>query len=201
MADAKLVKQLRDATGASVLDCKNALDEHGGDLEKAKEYLAKRGLAKAAKKAGRATREGEVITYSHTGGRVGVMVEVNCETDFVARNEQFQTFAKDIALHIAFSNPDYLNSDEIPEDVMAKQVEIFTAEAKNQGKPDNIVEKIVDGKISKWKQEVCLLDQAFVKDDKISIQDLITKTIADLGENINVTRFARFELGESVDEA
>jgi len=195
---ADMVKELREATGAAVLDCKKALEEYDGDMEKAKAYLAEKGLATAAKKAGREAREGKVETYTHTGGRVGVMVEVNCETDFVANTDQFQRFARDIALHIAFSNPQYLDPESIPAaDLEAKKAE-FAKEAKESGKPDNIIEKIVEGRLNKWYSDSCLMNQPFVKDDEITISDLVTQAIAELKENIRIRRFVRFELGETL---
>jgi elongation factor Ts len=198
--DAKMVKELRDATGAAFLDCKKALEEYDGDFDKAKEHLNEQGLAIAKKKAERQAREGLIETYTHPGARVGVMVEVNCETDFVAATEQFQAFAHDIALHIAFANPLYLNESEIPEEVLEAQKTEFRDEARSQGKPDNIIERIVEGRLGKYYSEVCLLRQPFVKDDEITIDDLITQTIAQLKENIKIGRFARFELGDTVEE-
>lgn len=197
---ADMVKMLRDETGAPILDCKKALEEYGGDMEKAKEYLTEKGLAKAAKKQGRAAREGLVETYSHPGQRVGVMVEVNCETDFVARTEQFSDFAHDIALHIAFSNPTYLDESDVPEEVLEEQKNIFAEEAKAQGKPDEVVDRIVEGKMSKWLADVCLLKQSFVKDEDKTIEELVSHTIAELKENIVIRQFARFELGEASGE-
>src|SRR5574341_148121 len=194
-----MVKELREATGAAVLDCKKALEQHGGDMEKAKAYLAEKGLATAQKKAGRLAREGKVETYTHTGGRVGVMVEVNCETDFVAKTPQFQEFARHLALHIAFGNPKYLDTHEIPAAELDAQKKALRDEAKAQGKPDNVVDKIVEGRLDKWYAEVCLLRQPFVKDDEVTIQELVTRTIAELQENIVISRFARFELGEMSD--
>ncbi len=192
---ADMVKELREATGAAVLDCKKALDQFNGDMDKAKAYLAEKGLATAQKKAGRIAREGVIETYTHTGGRVGVMVEVNCETDFVARNEKFQTFAHEVALHIAFANPAYVDAADVPAEVVEQQRTEFTQEAKAQGKPDNVVEKIVEGKLEKYYAEVCLLRQPFVKDDKLTVSDLLTAVIAEIKENIRISRFARYELG------
>lgn len=197
---AQMVKELREATGASVLDCKNALVEHDGDFEGAKAYLEKKGLAVAAKKAEREAREGLVETYTHPGGRVGVMLEVNCETDFVAYTDQFKALAHDLALHIAFANPQYLSIEDVPEAVVEAEKAVHRKEAQDQGKPDNIVEKIVEGKMGKFYTEVCLLQQPFVKDDEIAVSDLILQGIAELKENIVVRRFARFELGDGADE-
>jgi elongation factor Ts len=190
--DAKLVKELRDKTGAPMMDCKEALSESGGDLTKAAEYLRKKGLKTADKKASRQTSEGVVGSYIHHNGLVGVLVEVNCETDFVARNEEFQVLVRDLGQHIAAAKPLYLDREEVPGDVLSKEREIIAAQIK--GKPDNIVEKIVDGKIGKYYQENCLLEQPFVKDDKKTIQDLVKETIGKLGENIKIRRFARFDV-------
>ncbi|MGF1505395.1 MAG: translation elongation factor Ts [Anaerolineae bacterium] len=197
---AQMVKELRDQTGAGPLDCKKALEEHDGDFEKAKEYLIERGLAKAAKKAGREASEGRIETYTHIGGRVGVMVEVNCETDFVANTDQFQELARDLALQIAATNPQFIDVEDVPADVLEPVKEAFYAEAKEQGKPDNVIEKIVEGKLNKHLDEICLLRQPFVKDDEQTVQDVIVAAIAELGENIMVSRFERFEIGELADE-
>lgn len=193
--DAKMVKQLRDETGAAMLDCKNALESNNGDVEKAKAYLAEKGLATARKKADREAHDGRIETYTHPGARVGVMVEVNCETDFVARNELFTALCRDIALHIAFSNPRYVDVDAIPAAEMETQKQAFLEEARQSGKPENVVEKIVEGRLNKWYAETCLMKQPFVKDEDITVQDLVTKSIAEIKENIRVARFARFELG------
>jgi elongation factor Ts len=192
---AQMVKELREATGASVLDCKNALEEYEGDQEKAREYLVRKGLAIAEKKASREAREGLVETYTHHGGRVGVMLELNCETDFVAATDQFQELAHDLALHVAFASPLYLNVDSVPQDVVAAQQEAFRAEASAQGKPDDIVEKIVEGRMNKFYGEVVFMNQPFVKDEDVIVGDMITQAIAELKENIRVSRFARYELG------
>jgi elongation factor Ts len=192
---AQMVKELREATGASILDCKNALEEYEGDLEKARQYLAKKGLAIAEKKAGREAREGLVETYTHHGGRVGVMLELNCETDFVANTDLFKTLAHDLALHVAFASPLYLNVDSVPENVVAAQQEVFRAEASAQGKPDDIVEKIVEGRMNKFYGEVVFMNQPFVKDEDVIVGDMITQAIAELKENIQVRRFTRYELG------
>lgn len=197
---AQMVKELREATGAAVLDCKKALEEHQGDMEKAKAYLAEKGLAVAKKKAERITREGKIETYTHPGGRVGVIVEVNCETDFVAKTEQFQTLAHDIALHIAFANPLYVDIADIPPDVLEAQKQKFYDEGRALGKPDNVIEKMVEGKLNKYFAEVCLMHQPFVKDDEITISDLVTRAIAEIKENIRISRFARYELGQTTAE-
>ncbi len=194
--DAKTVKTLREKTGAGMMDCKKALAETGGDMEKAIIYLREKGIASASKKSGRATREGRIISYIHPGDKLGVMLEVNCETDFVAKGEQFIEFTRDIALHIAAAAPSYLSRDDIPGDVLEQERSIYRTQALNDGKPANIVDKIVEGRISKFAAEVCLLDQPFVKDDKIKISDFIKNGIATFGENIGIARFARFKVGE-----
>ncbi len=197
---AQMVKELREETGASVLDCKKALEQYNGDKEQAKAYLAEKGLVTARKKAERAADEGKIETYTHHGGRVGVMVEVNCETDFVANTDRFQELSHDIALHIAFANPLYIDVNDIPEDVLEAQKRAFYEEAKAQGKPDNVIERIVEGRLEKYFSEVCLLRQPFVKDGDVTVGDIITQAIAELKENVRVRRFARFELGETADE-
>lgn len=191
---AQMVKELREATGAAVLDCKKALEEYGGDFERARVYLAEKGLATARKKAEREAREGRIETYTHPGGRVGVMLELNCETDFVANTPQFQALAHDLALHIAFASPLYVSEDDIPADVLEAQRQNFYNEARLQGKADNVIERIVEGRLNKYFSEVCLLRQPFVKDDKRTVEDVIVAAIAELKENIRVSRFARFEL-------
>ena len=192
---ADMVKELREATGAAVLDCKKALEQFEGDMDKAKAFLAEKGLATAAKKADRAAREGVIETYTHPGARVGVMVEVNCETDFVARNEKFKTFAHEVALHIAFASPAYVDVADIPAEVVEEQRKEFVKEAKATGKPDNVIDKIVEGKLEKYYADVCLLRQPFVKDDKLTVSDLMTQAISETKENMRISRFARFELG------
>lgn len=194
--DAKTVKTLREKTGAGMMDCKKALAETGGDMEKAIIYLREKGIASASKKSGRATKEGRIISYIHPGDKLGVLLEVNCETDFVAKGEQFIEFTRDIALHIAAAAPSYLSRDEIPGNVLEQERSIYRTQALNEGKPENIVDKIVEGRISKFAAEVCLLDQPFVKDDKIKISDFIKNGIATFGENIGIARFVRFKLGE-----
>ncbi len=197
---AKMVQELRTKTGAGIMDCKRALTETEGDLEKAVEALRKKGLAAAAKKASRITSEGLVASYIHGGGRIGVLVEVNCETDFVARTEQFQQLVKDISMHIAASNPQYLKREDVPEDVLAKEREIYRAQFQDSGKPEKVIDKIVDGKLEKYFSDVCLYEQAFVKDPDRTVQQLVTETIAQLGENLNIRRFARFALGEGIEK-
>ena len=194
---AQQVKQLREATGAGVLDCRKALQSHDGDLDKAAAYLREKGLAAAAKKEGREAKEGIVELYSHGGGRVGVMVEVNCETDFVARTEQFKTFAHDLALHIAASAPKFVDVSDIPAAVVEEKKASARAQALAEGKPERVVDKIVDGKLEKFYQEACLVRQPFVKNEDLTVADLIKQTISAIGENIIVRRFARWELGEA----
>ena len=193
---ASLVKELRDKTGAGMMDCKKALSETSGDFEKAVDYLRKKGIASASKKAGRATKEGAVTSYIHGEGKVGVLLEVNCETDFVARTEQFRTFVKDVAMHVAAANPIYVRPEEVPADVLAKEKEIAIAQMQASGKPAAVLEKIAEGKIKKFYEDSCLLNQAFVKDANKTIDQLLKETIAVLGENIMIRRFSRFVLGE-----
>ncbi len=195
---AQMVKQLRDATGAGMLDCRKALAANDGDFDKAVTFLREKGLAAAAKKAGREAREGKVELYSHAGGRIGVMVEVNCETDFVARTEQFQTFAHDLALHIAASAPKYMDVADVPADVLEGERSIARNRALQEGKPEKVVDKIVEGRLEKYYQDVCLMRQAYVRDDSITIADLLKQTIAAIGENVIIRRFVRWELGEEV---
>jgi len=192
---ASLVKQLREASGAGVLECRKALEEHGGDLEKAAAYLKEKGLAKAAKKAERVAKEGRVEVYAHPGNRVAVLLEVNCESDFVAATEGFKGLVHELALHIAFSDPRYIRPEDIPADVVEAQRAAFRAEAAATGKPDSVLARIVQGKLDKFCDEVCLLRQPFVKDDKVKVGDLVANAIAKIGENIVVRRFVRYELG------
>ncbi len=191
----KMVKELRDKTNAGMMDCKKALSETNGEMEKAVDFLRQKGLAVAQKRADRATSEGVVETYIHAGGKLGVMVEIGCETDFVAKSDMFQEFSKDIAMHIAASNPLAIKREDIPEDLVAREKDIFTNQALESGKPENIVEKIVNGKIDKYFSEVTLMEQKFVKNPDVSIQDLLNEIIAKIGENISVKRFARFQVG------
>ncbi len=194
--DAKLVKTLREMTGAGILECKKALEETNGNLEEAVELLRKRGIAKAAKKAGRETKEGLIHAYIHAGGRVGVLLELNCETDFVARNETFKELANELALQIAAMRPQYVSRDTVPKEVIEKEGEIAREAALAEGKPEHIAEKIAEGKVEKFLKEVCLLEQPYIKDDKKTVEDLIKEYIAKLGENIQVRRFTRYEIGE-----
>jgi elongation factor Ts len=190
------VKELRQKSNAGMMDCKKALLETKGDLAKAEEVLRERGLAQASKKASRATKEGIIESYIHLGAKIGVLLEVNCETDFVARNEMFKSFVHDIALHIAAANPLYVNTDEVPEDIVEKEKEIYRKQALNDGKPEKIVDKIADGRIKKYYEETVLLEQAFVKDPDKKIGDLLTEKIATIGENMVIKRFCRYVLGE-----
>jgi elongation factor Ts len=192
----EMIKILRERTGAGILDAKKALDEMGGDMEKAFDMLREKGLAKAAKKSSREAREGLVEPYIHLGGKIGVLVEINCETDFVARNEQFKDLAHDIALHIAAAAPRYVTRDEVDAAELEKERQIYIAAAKEDGKPDNIAQRIADGKLTKYYQETVLMEQEFVKNPDVKIEDLVKEAIAKLGENIVVRRFARFVIGE-----
>jgi elongation factor Ts len=192
------VNELRKVTGAGLMDCKKALTETSGDHEKAIDYLRKKGLAAASKKAGRIATEGLVGSYIHAGGKIGVLVEVNCETDFVAKNETFQAFVKDISMHIAAASPQFVRREEVPAELIEREKEIYRVKAKETGKPDNIVEKIVDGQINKFYAEVCLLEQPFVKDSDKTVQTYLNETIASIGENISIRRFTRFALGEGL---
>ncbi|MGD9043663.1 MAG: translation elongation factor Ts [Desulfobacterales bacterium] len=194
---AEMVKQLREKTGAGMMDCKKALLEVKGDMDKALEFLRKKGLATAQKRAGRAMTEGTVQSYIHMTGKLGVLVEVNCETDFVAKNEDFKEFAKNIAMHIAASNPLGIKPEDIPEEIVENEKDIYRAQARDMGKPDNILDKIVDGKLKKFYQENCLLNQPFVRDPDISVADLMNELIAKIGENITIKRFVRYQIGES----
>jgi elongation factor Ts len=194
---AAMVKQLREKSGAGMMDCKKALTETGGDMDKAVDFLRKKGLATAAKRAGRATTEGVVMPYVHTGGKLGVMVEVNCETDFVAKSDDFQDFAKNVAMHIAAISPLGITAEDIPEDLIAREKEIYIAQARETGKPDNVIEKIIEGKMAKFIKESCLMNQPYVKNPDITIADLLNELIAKIGENISIKRFVRYQIGES----
>jgi elongation factor Ts len=191
-----LVRELRERTGAGMMDCKRALTEVQGDVEKALVFLREKGLAAAAKKSGRSASEGAVASYIHAGGKIGVLVEVNCETDFVARTEDFQGLLKDLAMQVAAASPRYVHREEVPGDVVEQERSIYRAQAANSGKPAPVVEKIVDGKVEKFLADVCLLEQPFVKDADKTVGALVTDAIARLGENLVVRRFARFQLGE-----
>ena len=194
---AKLVKELRDQTGAGIMDCKGALKETGGDIEKAVDWLRKKGIAKAQKRAGRSTGEGRVTSYIHAGDKIGVLLEIDCETDFVARTDDFKALCHDIALHIAAAEPRFIGREEVTQAVLDRECEIYQAQAAESGKPANVVEKIVTGKMEKFYEEACLLEQHFIKDDKVTVKELVDSAIGKMGENFLVRRFVRFKLGES----
>jgi len=193
-----MVKDLREKTGAGMMDCKKALSETGGNFEKAVDYLRQKGLATAAKRAGRIAAEGRVGSYVHAGGKIGVIVEVNCETDFVAKTDDFQSFAKDVAMHIAASNPLYIQRENVPPEVLEREREIYRAQAREAGKPEKIMEKIVEGKLEKFYSEVCLLEQPFIKDPDLTVQDLLNGLIGKLGEKVEIRRFSRIQVGEGI---
>jgi len=194
----ELVKDLRQRTGAGVVDCKRALQEAKGNVDAAIDYLRRKGLATAAKKAGRIASDGLVSSYIHAGGKMGVLVEVNCETDFVAKTEDFQTFVKNIAMQIAAANPQYIRKEEIPVEVLEKEKDIYRTQALEGGKPQKVIDKIVDGKIERFYSEVCLLEQTYIKDSDLTIKELLEAMIAKIGENISIRRFSRFQLGEGL---
>lgn len=200
MISAAMVKELRERTGAGMMDCKKALAESNEDMEKAIDYLREKGLAAAAKRAGRIAAEGIVEAYIHGEGRIGVLVEINCETDFVARTPEYKEFCKDIAMQIAASSPEYVRREEVPEEVLEREKEIFRVQALEEGKPANIVEKMIGGKIEKFYKEVCLLEQPFIKDTDKSVQDLLTEKVAKIGENISIRRFVRYQMGEGLEK-
>jgi len=195
--DAKLVKILREKTGAGMMDCKKALVQSEGDLNKAVDNLRKSGIAKAEKKGSRDTREGLVYSYIHAGGRLGVLLELNCETDFVAKTDGFTELAHNLAMQIAATNPIAMDRESVSESLIAREKEIFTDQAKSEGKPENIIEKMVEGRLTKFFQESCLMEQTYIKDSDKKVNDLLTETIATLGENISINRFIRFAIGES----
>jgi elongation factor Ts len=192
----QLVKELREKTGAGILDCQKALIENGNDIEKSIDYLRQKGLAAAAKKSGRETNQGLVHSYIHMGGKIGVLIEINCETDFVARNDEFKAFVNDLALQVAAAKPLYVKRDDIPKDLIDKERTIYEGQAKEMGKPPAAWPKIVDGKLEKFFQESCLMEQSFIKDPTVTIKDLLAQKIAKIGENMNVRRFTRYQLGE-----
>ncbi|MCL1976274.1 MAG: translation elongation factor Ts [Firmicutes bacterium] len=197
---AQMVKELRERTGAGMMDCKRALSDSNGDMDKAIDLLREKGLAAAAKKAGRVAAEGLVEAYIHGGGRIGVLVEINCETDFVAKTPEYKEFCRDIAMQIAASNPEYIRREEVPEEVLEHERAIARAQALNEGKPEKIVDKIVDGRVEKYYKEVCLLEQPFIKDTDKTVQNIVTEKIAKIGENITVRRFARYQVGEGIEK-
>ena len=193
----QLVKELREKTGAGILDCQKALQETGDDMEKAIDYLRQKGLAAAQKKSGRETNQGLIHAYIHMGGKIGVLIEVNCETDFVARNEEFKAFVNDLALQVAAAKPSYVKREDIPKEVVDKERAIYEGQAKEMGKPPAAWPKIVDGKLDKFYQESCLMEQAFIKDPAVMVKDLLAQKIAKIGENMNIRRFTRYQLGEA----
>ena len=197
---AKDVKELREATGAGMMDCKKALVETNGDMEKAVDYLREKGLAAAAKKAGRIAAEGIVEAYIHGGGKIGVMIEVNCETDFVAKTPEFHSFVRDLAMQVAAANPSYLCRDEVPADILEHEREVLKAQALNEGKPAKIIDKMVEGRVEKFYKENCLLDQEFIKDSDKTVQQVVTEAIAKIGEKIDIRRYTRYELGEGLEK-
>jgi elongation factor Ts len=194
----ELLKDLRQRTGAGVIDCKAALQEAQGNMEAAIDYLRRKGLATAAKKAGRIATDGLVSSYIHAGGKMGVLVEINCETDFVAKTEDFQTFVKNIAMHIAAANPQYIRREEIPEEVLERERAIYRTQAQDSGKPQKVIDKIVEGKMERFFSEVCLLEQTYVRDSDLTIKELLDAMIAKVGENVTIRRFVRFQLGEGL---
>lgn len=200
MVDASTVKELRERTGAGMMDCKKALVESNGDMEKAIEFLREKGLAAAAKKAGRIASEGIVDAYIHGGGRIGVLIEVNAETDFVAKNEGFRAFVRDMAMQVAAANPLYVSKDQVDQNVIEKEKEIFRAQALNEGKPEKIIDRMVEGRIEKYYKEICLLEQPFIKDTDMTVQEVVTSMIAKIGENISIRRFVRYEMGEGLQK-
>lgn len=197
---ASMVKDLRERTGAGMMDCKKALQETNGDIEKAIEYLREKGIAKAAKKAGRIASEGIVESYIHGGGRIGVLVEVNIETDYAARNEDFRSFVKDVAMQIAAMSPQYVRREDVPTEQIEKEKEILKVQAINEGKPANIAEKMVNGRIEKYYTEICLLEQPFIKDSDKTVEQVVKEKISSIGENISIRRFVRFEMGEGIEK-
>jgi elongation factor Ts len=194
----ELVKDLRQRTGAGVVDCKKALQEAKGNMDAAIDYLRRKGLATAAKKAGRIATDGLVSSYIHAGGKMGVLVEINCETDFVAKTEDFQSFVKNIAMHIAAANPQYIRREEVPEEILEKEKDIYRTQALDAGKPPKVIDKIVEGKMERFYSEVCLLEQTYVRDSDLTIKELLEALIAKIGENITIRRFTRFQLGEGL---
>jgi elongation factor Ts len=198
--DASAVKDLRQKTGAGIMDCKRALKEAQGNVDKAIEFLRKKGLAKAAKRTGRSAHEGLVESYIHPGGRIGVLVEVNCETDFVAKTQEFKDFVRDISMHIAAANPQYLTREDVPEEVIQKEKDILKVQTLEMGKPEKVVDRIVEGRMEKFFSEVCLLEQAYVKDLDVTVEELLNSLMGKIGERISVRRFTRYQLGEEAEE-
>lgn len=200
MITAEMVKELRERTGAGMMDCKKALGETNGDMEKAIDFLREKGLAAAAKRAGKVAAEGVIEAYIHGGGRIGVMLELNCETDFVAKTDAFKALAKDIAMQVAAANPSYVRREEVPAEILEHEKEVLRAQAINEGKPANIAEKMVAGRVEKYYKETCLMEQPFIKDPDKTITQLITESIAKIGENISIRRFTRYQLGEGIEK-
>ncbi|MEC0091375.1 MULTISPECIES: translation elongation factor Ts [Paenibacillus] len=198
--NASAVKELRERTGAGMLDCKKALDETNGDVEKAIDFLREKGLSAAANKAGRAATEGTVESYIHAGGKIGVLVEINSETDFVGKTEEFKSFARDIAMQIAAANPLYVRREEVPQEEVDREMEVLKSQALNEGKPEKIIAKMVEGRISKFYEEICLMEQSFIKDPDKTISMMLNEKISKIGENISIRRFVRFELGEGLEK-
>lgn len=196
---ASMVKDLREKTGAGIMDCKKALNETGGDVQKAIDFLRRKGMAEASKKTGRVSTEGIIGSYIHPGERIGVLVEINCETDFVAKTPDFVAFAKDMAMHIAAANPLYLKREGVPKEIVEKEKDIYRTQALDSGKPENIIARIVDGKMAKYFSDVCLLEQSYVKDPDLSVKELVDTIVAKVGENISVRRFIRYQLSEILD--
>ncbi|MGI5878276.1 MAG: translation elongation factor Ts [Christensenellales bacterium] len=200
MFTAQDVKALRDLTGAGMMDCKKALVEANGDSKRAQEILREKGLAAAQKKSGRIAAEGIVESYIHMGGRIGVLVEVNCETDFVAKTDEFRAFVREIAMQIAAANPRYVSSGDVPEDVVENERRVLKAQAMNEGKPEHIAEKMLEGRLKKFYRDICLLDQPYIRDPDKTVQTLLTETIARIGENISIRRFTRYQMGEDLEK-
>ncbi|MCR1898120.1 translation elongation factor Ts [Irregularibacter muris] len=200
MVTSAMIKELRETTGAGMLNCKKALEETNGNMEKAIELLREKGLSAAAKKSGRIAAEGIVESYIHLGGKIGVLVEVNCETDFVAKNEDFKAFVRDIAMHIAAANPLYLEAEEVPQEMIEKEKSILKAQALNEGKPEHIVDKMIEGRMKKYFKEICLLEQPFVKDPDKVVGDMVKEQISKIGENVKIRRFTRYQMGEGLEK-
>ena len=197
---ADAVKKLREKTGVGLMDCKEALKQSNGDMEKAMDYLREKGLAKLQKRMGKVASEGSIVSYIHTGGKIGAMVEVNCETDFVANTKEFQEFARDIAMQITASNPLYVKREDVPQDVIEKEKEIYKKQALESGKPEKILDKIAEGKLEKFYQEICLVEQSYIKNPDITVKELMEELIVKMGEKILINRFVRFQLGETIEE-
>jgi elongation factor Ts len=197
---ADAVKKLREKTGVGLMDCKEALKQSNGDMEKAMDYLREKGLAKLQKRMGKVASEGSIVSYIHTGGKIGAMVEVNCETDFVANTKEFQEFAKDIAMQITATNPLYVKREDVAQDVVEKEKEIYKKQALESGKPEKILDKIAEGKLEKFYQEICLVEQSFIKNPDITVKELMEELVVKMGEKILINRFMRFQLGETIEE-